>query len=170
MITLSKRLEYFEVHPDAVFVYSNCEMIGKNGNYLYTYHFPKFKFSNYIVLNWSYIPQPTTFWRRIIHEKLGDFDVSFKMAGDFEFFARIGKHFKIDKLDLNLSKFRLHNSSLTSSYKNINHNEVLRIHDMYRINANLLKELKRIIFEVYIKILNINIYFKRIYFKWVQLK
>lgn len=162
--TLKIIAQYLTRNSETMAIYSDCEMIDKNDNFLYIYHFPKFKFSNYIALNWSYIPQPTTFWRRIINEKLGNFDVSFKMAGDYEFFARIGKHFKIDKLDLNLSKFRLHNSSLTSTHKNINRDEVLRIHNMYGVKRDIFTEIRRICMEIQIKLSNIAVYLKKFRF------
>lgn len=48
-------------------------------------------------------PQPM--WRRSLHEKWGLFDASFRVAGDYEFWLRIGKQERIDRYPATLGLY-----------------------------------------------------------------
>jgi len=111
--TVQTVVDYFQKHSDISLIYGDCNFIDSEGRFLYTYHFLPFKWKRFIVLNWSSIPQQTTFWRRDIHKKIGYFNPEFKMAGDFEFYARVSKHFRIAHLKRVLAIYRLHKKSLS---------------------------------------------------------
>jgi glycosyltransferase involved in cell wall biosynthesis len=147
--------KYFKDNIDIAMIYSDCDIVNGNGEKLYTYLFPEYNWNSFIRLNWSSIPQQTTFWRRELHEKIGYFDPELKMAGDFDFFARIGKTHKIKHVkNMVFSKFRFHEYSLSSTMKDLNIKEVRVIHDRYNISRNVLNEILRIITELKIKIIN----------------
>ena len=113
--TIATIVKHFVSNPKSMIVYGNWNFIDSDGNFLYTYLCPSFNWNRYAVLNWSYIPQPTAFWRKEVHEKVGYFDPKFQMAGDFDFFIRAGRYFRFDHLKTPLAKIRIHKDSLSLS-------------------------------------------------------
>ncbi len=152
--TVQTAVDYFQGHPDASLIYGDCDFIDSKGRFLYSYHYPGFKWNRFIVLNWSSIPQQTTFWRQDIHKKIGYFNPEFNMAGDFEFYARVGKHFQIDHLKKVLAVYRLHKKSLSSTWQDKNQEEVERIHRRYGVSNGFGIVYSRFLAELQIKLLN----------------
>jgi len=160
--TVQTVVDYFQSHPDISLIYGDCNFIDSEGRFLYSYHYPAFKWDRFIVLNWSSIPQQATFWRRDIHKKIGYFNPEFKMAGDFEFYARVGKHFQIDHLKKVLATYRLHKKSLSSTWQDKNQEEVERIHQRYGISDGFGTICLRFLVELQIKLLNLPLMIKKL--------
>ena len=115
--TVQIAVGFFSKHPAAELIYGNCEFINGRGEFLYIYHYPKFKWASYIVRNTSCMAQPTTFWRSLIHGKAGYFDTTFKMSSDFDFYAKVGKCCRFEHTGKVLAKYRIHNATLTETRK-----------------------------------------------------
>jgi glycosyltransferase involved in cell wall biosynthesis len=160
--TMNIIVDYFVKHPETSLVYGNCDFIDWEGNFLYTYRFPKFNWHRFIVLNWSSIPQQTTFWRRGVHDEIGYFDPILKMAGDFDFYAKIGKISHVEHIGKTLAQYRLHGKSLSSTRKNINRDEVCRIHQQHGISDGFTSMCLRCIAEGYIKLLNLSLVIRKL--------
>jgi len=96
--TIQAVVEHFQKHPETSMVFGNTDYIDAQGDFLYSYRYPAFKYARYIQLNWSSIPQQASFWRRQVHDTIGYFNADFKLAGDFDFFARLGKNLQIDHI------------------------------------------------------------------------
>ena len=58
-------------------------------------------------------------YRRAAYEKVGDYDPDFFLAEDYEYWLRIKKQFKIQKINKFLYYYRLHKNSLSSTFKKI---------------------------------------------------
>lgn len=159
-------VEYFQNHSDIELIYGNCDFIGSRGEFLYTYYYPKFKMEAFIVMNTSIIPQQTTFWRSRIHEKIGYFDTTLKMCGDFDFYAKAGKHCRINHIKKNLAKFRIHGASLTSLQGYRNKEEVDIIHKRYLNCRGIRCVFLRCWGRLMIVVLNLFTTFKRIQFRY----
>ncbi len=70
-------------------------------------------------------PQPM--WRKSIHDIIGYFNESYRSAGDYEFWCRIGTHFPMKHIPLFLGLY-LHNSSgIANSNLKLSHVETNRI-------------------------------------------
>ena len=62
------------------------------------------------------LPQPSSFWRRKVYDKVDGFNVDDKSCMDHEFYAMAAKFgFKFKKINLFFSCFRKHGSSITVS-------------------------------------------------------
>jgi glycosyltransferase involved in cell wall biosynthesis len=59
--------------------------------------------------------QPATFWRREVHDAVGDFDGSLQFAGDLDFYLRVADQFAIGRIDEFLAVMRLHPEMKTSA-------------------------------------------------------
>lgn len=130
--TVGRVVDFFKRNPDTDLVYSDLLYIDENGDTLFVRKYPPFSWEMYAVLDGSTIPQQTAFWRKRVMEKSGYFDSTFTMAGDFEFFVRVGKNHNVRKLPGKpLAAFRFHEEMQTLNRKRINDEEIERIHRMY---------------------------------------
>ena len=161
--TIQTVIEYFQKHPDSFLLYGDTDYIDAEGNYVYTYRYPAFKYKRYIQLNWSSIPQQACFWRRDVHEKIGNFNSEFKLAGDFEFFARAGKHCRIDHLKQVFSAQRIHTETLSCTRADINKQEVKKIHERHSISDGFISSCRRTMIDVRIKLLNFPLMLKKLF-------
>jgi glycosyltransferase involved in cell wall biosynthesis len=85
--TVREVLDFFALHREVEFVYGDGLWIDKTGRVLR----PKKEtpFSWFIWLfDHNYIPQPSAFWRRQLHEKVGGLDQRFECAMDADLWAR----------------------------------------------------------------------------------
>lgn len=115
--TFSKVVAFFEKHPEAELVYSDCIFIDEEDKVLgewKTAPFNYFRNLNYAQM----IPQQTIFFRRTILDKVGYLDEKLNFAMDFDFLVRISKVCKIVYMSHEiLARFRLHSSSKTMSQR-----------------------------------------------------
>lgn len=161
--SVKSAVEYFWKHPGADMIYGHCDFLGPNGEFLYHYHYPRFKFKSFVAMNTSTIPQQTTFWRGAIHKKIGYFDTALKMCGDFDFYAKAGKSCRVDHTKKNLARFRIHEASLTSRQGYRNQGEVDLIHKRYCRTSGIPLIFLRNWMDVKLKLLNIPTMFRKIY-------
>jgi glycosyltransferase involved in cell wall biosynthesis len=158
--TIQAVVDYLQEHQKTALIYGNCDYIDSEGRYLYTYRFPAFNWKRFTALNWSSIPQPTSFWRMEIHKKIGYFDTFFKRAGDFEFYTRIGKDFRIGHIKKSLAVFRIYNKP--EVYTLIGQEELREIKRRYNISDGFTIICLRWLTELHIKILNLPLMVKRL--------
>lgn len=159
--TVSVAVNYFEQHADTELIYGNCDFIGPNGEFLYSYRYPEFRWKYFISMNFSSIPQPTTFWRKIVHEKAGYFDPTLKMCSDFDFYAKTGKYCRIEHVNKTLATFRIHDASLTALHGTINKNEVGIIHKRYIKSGKIQQWLLSVCLKLHLKLLNLPAMFRK---------
>lgn len=155
-------VDYFQKHPKTFLVYGDTDYMDADGNFMYTYRYPAFKYNRFIVLNWSSIPQQSSFWRRGIHNEIGYFNTEFKMAGDFEFFARVGKRYRIDHVKQVLASQRIHAETLSNMQADINKEEVKRIHKHLAVPNGFVGNFQRFIGDLRIKSLNLTLMVKKL--------
>jgi len=111
----------------------------------------------------SVIPQPTTFWRNAIHGKIDYFDSTFKMGGDFDFFAKAGKCCRIVHINKPLARFRIHNASLTMRQRQQGRDEVGIVHDRYIDFSKMQQKVLSWSLTLQLKFLNLELMFKKAY-------
>jgi glycosyltransferase involved in cell wall biosynthesis len=110
--TFQKVGEIFKQSPELCAIYGNCilfdekerELLLKPGIFI----FQK-------MISGDYIPQPSTFFRRDVIDKIGYLDENFHYSMDYDLFLRIGAKYKIEYVDEVFSKFRFHETSKTVS-------------------------------------------------------
>jgi len=85
--TLCEVAQFFEEHPTAQVVYGDSSWIDIDGRPIR----PKREhaFSRFIwTYDYNYIPQPSTFWRRDLYERVGGLDLTFNLAMDADLWIR----------------------------------------------------------------------------------
>ncbi len=111
--TIEQVVDFFKSYKDVKMLYSNINFIDSNGLLLYSFRYPDYNWYKYVAYTTSYIPQPTTFWKKEVHARVGYFDDRFKLFGDKDFFIRVGQEYKIKKTKKILAAMRLHQDALT---------------------------------------------------------
>lgn len=66
-----------------------------------------------LVLN--YISQPATFWRKEVVDRIGEFDEALRYTMDYDYWLRVGQHYRLWFINEYLTAFRLHPSSKSGS-------------------------------------------------------
>jgi glycosyltransferase involved in cell wall biosynthesis len=158
--TIEKVVAFFEENPEIDWIYSDFHAINEKSEILNLTRIPKVKLEEFIASDWSYIPQPTTFWRSSIINKNNAFNDKYVMAADYEFFLRLLKSYKEKKVEFVIAKFRKHSESLSSTKQSISKAEMEDIKEKegYCKNYNLYK----CTFYVKYKLYNLRSYFCRV--------
>lgn len=99
---LSKVERYFRDHPEVDLVYGKMRIVDEDRNliHLHTAHTPDLK----QLKKQDYIPQPTSFWRRRVWEKIGPLDESLHWGLDWDFYLRAFATFQVAFLDEELAE------------------------------------------------------------------
>jgi glycosyltransferase involved in cell wall biosynthesis len=125
--TLSRVVEFFSANPDKGFMFGRCNVINSDGRFSHDFEqsdhllampLEERRHPSFVTLlrkNSGVIPQPSSFWRREVMEKVGFFDESFHYAMDYEYWLRVTNEFKVGFIDHPLSAFRMHPSSKSGS-------------------------------------------------------
>lgn len=167
--TVKQAVEFLLAHPSTDLVYGDCDFIGPDGRFLYTYRYPGFNQSSFVAMSTSTIPQQSSFWRKSLHEKIGYFDVNLKMCGDFDFYAKAGQVARIEHIRRPLAQFRIHESSLTSQKSHLNPGEVEIIHKRYLKISGVRLLCRRILTHVKIKALNLPLMIRKFLMSCIRL-
>ena len=139
--TVFNAVNTFKSNPEIKLIYGDLKVIDWNDEILYDWIYPNFRWQLFVSNNFCTIGQATSFWRKAVHKKVGLFDNKLKMAGDFDFFAKVGKEFKILKINRFLACYRVHQNSLTNKGKLKNEIEIKTIHQKY-LDTNVKRSLR----------------------------
>lgn len=125
--TVQKVVDYFESNPECKALFGRCAVIYSDGTFSHDYiesgpmrnlsmeerKHPTFE--TLLKKNSGVIPEPATFWKRDVVDKIGYFDESFHYTMDYEYWLRISKHFQFGFIDERLAAFRIHEASKSGS-------------------------------------------------------
>ena len=99
---------HLDANPATAIVYADC-LITKSPNETWEQNtaesrldWPTFSFAE---LQRRCILGPQPMWRRKLHDQWGWFDTNFKIAGDYEFWLRVGKEERIDRYPATLGLY-----------------------------------------------------------------
>lgn len=106
--------EYFVNNLDVDLVYGDVYLIDSKSNLIKKRYELDFDFKMGCLIGFGIIiPQPATFWRKKVTEKIGYFNESNHYTMDQNYWYRVAKEFKIVHIPKFLAKFRYHESSKT---------------------------------------------------------
>jgi glycosyltransferase involved in cell wall biosynthesis len=111
--TFKIAVESFVRWPEVELIYGDCYYIDENGKLLFKYRFPQFDWGFFLMRKGSPISQPTTFWRKSVHNKYGFFDASYKLYGDYDFFMRVCSRKLVRHCGHSMAKFRFHSNRVS---------------------------------------------------------
>lgn len=146
--TLLEVADFFRKHPDAQVVYGDATWIDKDSKKLRVKK--EHKFNHFVFLfDHNYIPQPSTFWRRDLYEKVGGLNPDVSVAMDTDFWMRCLQHTSFHHVSRQWSKMRYHEEAKTHPKKmrHIARSQVKELRQKYYQNhdPNWLLFCKRIV-------------------------
>jgi glycosyltransferase involved in cell wall biosynthesis len=106
----------FNENPNVYWLTGNYQIINEKGDYIHPFTI-KYKnlyraFSSPHVLRMTnYLIQPSTFWRKLVHNDIGGFDELLRYVFDYDFWLRMMDRYPPYLVDSPLSYFRIHNQS-----------------------------------------------------------
>ncbi|MCG3770496.1 MAG: putative glycosyltransferase [Nitrosomonadaceae bacterium] len=110
------RVAEFLVHNlDIDMVYGRCRLVDTDSRFLREWNPTEFKWNYLVWRGASLIPQQTVFLRRRVIESMEYMcDVTIQDAMDYDLWLRIGRRFRVRKIDRVLACFRLHAAAKTA--------------------------------------------------------
>jgi glycosyltransferase involved in cell wall biosynthesis len=133
---IAQVVRHFEVHRLAEVVFGDALFMNEQGQPQYIYRGLNFNWKRYVSMRASSLVTPAVFWKRAIHDRIGYFDDTFRMAADFEFFTRF-KHLEVHHLPRILVRFRLHEHALTYRHVALGQIEKRRVMEQLGIGSGL---------------------------------
>jgi glycosyltransferase involved in cell wall biosynthesis len=128
--TLRAVAEVFSARRDIHALYGNASWIDEDDRLLG--YKKEIGFHRFIWLwSYNYIPQPSTFWRRGIYERVGGLDGSYRLAMDGELWEKFSRHGKIAHVPKVLSLARRYPGQMNVRYRRQSDDE----DDRYRLRA-----------------------------------
>jgi len=113
--TFFKVAKFFQENPDVGIVYGDIQLIDQFSKILKNRYEIEFDLLMAHLIGFGIIiPQPATFWRREVTEKIGFFDESNHFTMDQDYWYRASKYFKIKHIPEILAQFRIHQKSKTN--------------------------------------------------------
>jgi glycosyltransferase involved in cell wall biosynthesis len=112
---IKKMVEVLHANKRVGFVYTNYYFVDKNNNIIRSVCNPHPR-----MLDTRNCIGGCFLYRRKVYEKTGDYDPEFFLVEDYEYWLRIRKKFKMQKIDDYLYYFRLHPLNLSTQYTNTN--------------------------------------------------
>ena len=110
-----KVAKFFQENPEIGIVYGDIQLIDQNSKIIGTRREIEFDLLMAHLIGFGIIiPQPATFWRKEVTEKIGLFDENNHFTMDQDYWYRASKHFKIKHLPEVLAQFRIHETSKTN--------------------------------------------------------
>ena len=106
-------VEAMQANPELGGVYGNCIYISTNGAVVKAYPVQPYDYNLLVVETENFIPQPGTFLRRDIVEKVGDLDETFHYVLDYDLWLQMGLHASMIYLPNEMGRARLHSAAKT---------------------------------------------------------
>ncbi|MFC1917413.1 glycosyltransferase family 2 protein [Chloroflexota bacterium] len=98
-------VKYLEEHQDAVMVYGECNIIDECSTVTGRCQAKPFSFRK-MLCRGNVVPQPASFWRRVVLERVGELDTGLHYVMDFDYWLRIALEYQIAYVPKYLANFR----------------------------------------------------------------
>jgi glycosyltransferase involved in cell wall biosynthesis len=109
---IQNMVKVLEKNPEIDFIYTNYYTIDEEGKKI-----KPIKIGSVKGLDRCNCIGPCFLYRRKIYEKIGEYNPNFFLAEDYEYWLKIRKQFKMQKLNQFLYFYREHKDRLTTNYK-----------------------------------------------------
>jgi glycosyltransferase involved in cell wall biosynthesis len=135
---------FFSEHPEVDILYGDCDCINKEGKTLMRYPTETFNYRKLVLTTINYIPQPTTFIRKRVLDKIGLLDETLHYGMDFDYWLRAGIEHRFEYLPTLLAKLRIHPKAKSSADLDKFGVELTKIYQQFFANPNLPAPLRMI--------------------------
>lgn len=110
--TFNTVAQFFKDHADAKFVYGDGVVFHEGVSKRNSYCRPG-KVDREVLSRSDPLQQPSTFWRREVHDEIGFIDESLSFTMDWEFFMRVAQRYEMYYLPVSFSRYRIHEAHKT---------------------------------------------------------
>lgn len=112
---ISSAVKCFQENPEVSMVYGDANVVDENGKFVSKFAATE-EFNLWRLIHiWDYIMQPTVFWKREIFPKVGFLDESLNWTMDWDFWIRVGMHFKVKYNHVHVADNREYGDTKTST-------------------------------------------------------
>jgi len=136
--TIKEVVKAFKNKPHLDYLYGNCIYIDNKKIKLYEYTsvpYIKMFVKNMQEISWA---QPSCFWKKQVHTKIGYFDDDLRYCGDYDFFVRLKcGSFNGLRINIPLSLFMLHDDALSIKAHLALTAELKNLRSKYKLKHNL---------------------------------
>ncbi len=107
-------VKYFQLMPDAMFVYGDAIAINTTGRHFGKRHHVKQSSYKDLVESGCFIVQPASFWRRQVWDQCGGFNHKLNWVFDYEYFIRVSQYHRLHYIPQVLAYERIHSDAKTN--------------------------------------------------------
>lgn len=111
---IATMVEALEKKQKIDFVYANFYVVDEKGEII-----RRGKIASPKILDRYNCIGPCFLYRRIVYDRLGEFDPRFYFAEDYEYWLRVKSQFRLQRLNKFLCYYRFHKNSLTFQHKTV---------------------------------------------------
>jgi glycosyltransferase involved in cell wall biosynthesis len=139
--TLQQVGSFFLQHPEVDMLYGDCDYVDSNGRFLRTYPTRDFNYLELLRRTENYIPQPATFFRRRVLNRVGFLDETLAYVMDFDYWLRVGFSHCIVHLPGKLAALRLQPDAKSIAHLDMFASELVRVYQKFFSQAGLPQEI-----------------------------
>lgn len=111
-------VDFFKNNPDVDLVYGYYQLMDSESKWICDVY--PIQWNTWLFAHGRFSPpQPTAFWRRRVHEQVGQLNEKLHYCMDVDFYSRaVNKNFKFSRIPKIMGKFRIHTESKTQNSAN----------------------------------------------------
>lgn len=123
---VDRAVRYLAEHTEVAAIFGSLAVVDESGALLRDYRPGRFDWRWYLWLG-EYVPTPTVIFRRELLANTGVLDECYHDAADYDFFLRLLRGRRVDRLDESLVRFRYHAASKTGRNQALQQDEALAV-------------------------------------------
>jgi glycosyltransferase involved in cell wall biosynthesis len=123
---VDRALDHLARNPETGAIFGGVNYVDEQGEVFRTLVPPRFSWRRYLYLG-ALVTTPTIIWRRDLMEQAPSLDERYVDAADYDFFLRLLRGVRIDRIDEPMMNFRYHPTSKTTTNVWVQLNEALEI-------------------------------------------
>ena len=121
-----RALEHLERNPEVGAIFSAVNYVDEHGEVFRTLVPPRFSWRRYLYFG-AFLTTPTIIWRRELMAQAPSLDERYVDAADYDFFLRLLRGARVDRIDEPMLNFRYHPASKTTTDVWVQLNEAMEI-------------------------------------------
>jgi glycosyltransferase involved in cell wall biosynthesis len=123
---IDRALEHLDRHPEVGAIFGAVNYVDEHGEVFRTLVPPKWSWRKYLYFG-AFVTTPTIVWRRELLEQAPSLNEHYKDAADYDFYLRLLRGSRVDRIAEPYLNFRYHPSSKTTTDVWVQLNEAMEI-------------------------------------------
>ncbi len=111
---VDRALDHLDSHPEVGAIFGGVNYVDENGEVFRTLVPPKFSWRRYLYFG-AFVTTPTIIWRRELLEQAPSLNQAYADAADYDFFLRLLRGARVERMPEPLLNFRYHPTSKTTT-------------------------------------------------------